>query len=119
VLASSAQKPDDAVAQAVTQLRLKFVDSLDERILQFEAVLADLRRGGDQHKALRNISALAHKIAGIAPTFGFSAIGTQARQIEQMIDRQIRMVSAQETMDQVFPALQGFLDDLESLMDEV
>lgn len=105
------------VTGAVEMLRRKFVDGLDDRLLQFEAVLAYARQGGDKRQALREISAMTHKIAGIAPSFGYEGIGQQARQIEMAIDRHIDTMSAEVLLNKVTPVLEKLLERLESLLE--
>lgn len=105
------------VTSAVEMLRRKFVDGLDDRLLRFEAVLAYARQGGDTRQALREISAMTHKIAGIAPSFGYEGIGQQARQIEMAIDRHIDTMSAEVLLNKITPVLEKLLERLESLLE--
>lgn len=105
------------VTSAVDALRRKFIDGLDDRLLQFEAVLADMRQGRDKRQGLREIAALCHKIAGIAPSFGFERIGQQARQIEMAIDRHVATMAPDLLLGKVVPVLETFLDRLEALID--
>jgi HPt (histidine-containing phosphotransfer) domain-containing protein len=78
--------PADSAAQLASQLAQlgeEFQRSLPERVRQIEAAVMLLRQGWDE-VALRELSAAAHRLAGAAGTFGHSALGATALQMEAL-----------------------------------
>ena len=108
--------PEICVAQGIQGVRGKFIDSLLDRILLFETVTVAYTQTGDHEKALKDISMAAHKITGIAGSLGFSDIGEQARQIEQIIGVGMKAPNP-DLMRCVAPVLETFLDNLEAILD--
>ncbi|MEO3679367.1 diguanylate cyclase [Rheinheimera sp. FR7-31] len=65
---------------AFEQLRSRFAAGLAERTAQM-VVLTEFT---DRDKALSEIAAQAHKLAGACGTFGYAVLGNQAREIEKL-----------------------------------
>lgn len=113
-------RSDDAnasVADAMSGLRAKFVDSLVDRILHMEELTLELRTSGDYAATLRGISAAAHRITGVAGTLGFGALGSSARQLEEAISDKLSRHDPREAFVQVRPQLDALLDSLQEIMD--
>lgn len=65
---------------AFEQLRQRFAAGLSERT----AAMVNLAEQAGSDKALKELIAQAHKLAGACGTFGYAVLGNQARQIEQL-----------------------------------
>tara|TARA_R100001086_G_scaffold216798_1_gene133039 strand:+ start:146 stop:505 length:360 start_codon:yes stop_codon:yes gene_type:complete len=101
-----------ALSQAIAGMRLRFIDTIEEKILHLEAALADLRSGNDPIEAARKIEMASHSLAGLAPSLGFADIGAAA------VTSEMAWSKALEERDSD-PALQAALDAVEALMDRL
>ncbi|WP_372838362.1 Hpt domain-containing protein [Phaeovulum sp.] len=102
----------------LTQLRGRFLATVVERILMFEAKIRDLEADSNSAAALQEISNLAHKITGVAATFGFPKIGALAADVEHKIgEGRASGISAQESWRDTSPILEKLLDEMEAILD--
>lgn len=68
-------------AERFVVLQTQFIDGLDEKVITLSELSAHVVNG--ETAKLVDIIALSHQLAGSCGTFGFEALGEQARQIEQ------------------------------------
>lgn len=108
-------KPD--VVEALAGLRSRFIDSLVDRILHMENLTSELHRTGDYTTALYGISASAHRIAGVAGTLGFGALGSNARKLEEAITEGLTQYEPRETFLRTRTQLEALLDSLEAVLE--
>ncbi|EXI78706.1 MAG: Hpt domain protein [Candidatus Accumulibacter appositus] len=106
--------PADSAAQLAAQLAelaREFECSLPARVGQIEAAVQLLRQGWEE-AALRELSAAAHRLAGAAGTFGHSALGATALQMEALArqlesDPAARVGAAGVTFDRLLTTLRA------------
>lgn len=102
----------------LARLRSKFRSSLIERILSFEELKRELQLDCNSAVALQAISALSHKITGVAATLGFPAVGALASEMERRIsDGLARGISVHEAWCDTLPVLEELLDEMEGLLE--
>lgn len=73
------------LAISLANVRVRFLEMLDERLGQLTALQTDLHQPHMRAAALEAISAIAHKIAGTAGTLGFERLGLSAIATEDLI----------------------------------
>lgn len=117
-MTSTYENTPRAVSERLGGLRTKFVDSLYDRVIEIEGLLVHVRADRTPETALHAISARAHKLAGVAPTLGFDALGVQARQVEQAIDALIAQGCPRAALAGTVRLIDGFLDLLEVTIDQ-
>lgn len=100
-----------SVNSAITKIREKFLEGLEERANLIEELLGALEEPTLIERACVGIRAHAHKLHGLAGTVGFPRIGALAAQLEHHIDL---------VLDGPRPIDAGFVDDLtRSLLSEI
>nr|WP_301182890.1 Hpt domain-containing protein [Roseovarius sp. PS-C2] len=97
---------------AISALRIKFMESLEERILDIEALLQCCRTAETRSRAFQEITRKAHNLAGVAPSLGFDAIGDAAREAETIADD----ASADDAA--VVQKVEVLLDEMEAQLDK-
>ncbi len=103
---------DDDRLLRMQQLRLRYAARLPARIAAMTAALKDLREGEPRPAARAILHHQAHSLAGSASTFGFDALGSRARQLDQTL----RLLGEQDVSDrEVAEAVFDLVGDLASL----
>ena len=105
-------KERQRIDEAIATLRIKFVDTLEERILDFEALLKYCQTTDTRSRAFQEITRKAHNLAGVAPSLGFEAIGDAAREAETIADD----ASADDAA--VVQKVEVLLDEMEAQLDK-
>lgn len=81
--ASSGSKSGaEQMNETLRQLRAKFVSSCQDRLKTISAASEDLNADSENLEALTQIRRECHKIAGLAGSIGFAAIGELAEEID-------------------------------------
>lgn len=109
-------------ADRVAQLRATFVNNLEDRILDLECLKVMVVKNRQRPQALGAIASHAHKIRGVAATFGFDELGAIATEVD---DRFSGFTEAPDwTHDQLVkfwnasgPLLETMLDEMEKILD--
>ena len=103
---------------ALRAIRLRFIDSLVARLLRFEDLKQQIEANPIALVPLSEISAMAHKIAGVAETLGFGEIGRSAGWIDAEITKGVRSGdSAAIIWRSVESPLEAMLEKMEALLD--
>ena len=106
----------NTVPAALMPARARFCNLIVQRILAFEAFRVNSATDADPRPASAAIAALAHKIAGVGETLGFSRVGQLAATLEQCTrDGLSRHIPPRELSRDVDPLLDALLDELERL----
>ena len=105
-------KERQRIDEAIATLRIKFVDTLEERILDIEALLQYCRTAENRSRAFQEIARKAHNLAGVAPSLGFDAIGDAAREAETIAGD----ISASPAS--VVQRVEALLDEMEVVLDQ-
>ena len=108
---------ESAMSRTIALVRNRFVQSLDEKILDFEDLMLRLRAKTDRDTVLAAIRDEAHKTAGIAETIGLPAIGDQAAKIENLADVLIARQSGDEEEEMLEIRIEIYLSELEDVLD--
>lgn len=109
---------DPIMDDALRAIRLRFIDSLVARLLRFEDLKQQIASNPIALAPLSEISAMAHKIAGVAETLGFGEIGRSAGWIDAEITKGVRNGdSAAIIWRSVESPLETMLEKLEALLD--
>ncbi|MBE0553762.1 MAG: Hpt domain-containing protein [Rhodobacteraceae bacterium] len=108
-----------AIAPALLPVRARFMELMLPRIIEFERLRCRVNAGQEAPLALEAIGALAHKISGVADTFGMSRIGNLSAQVDRRISagRAAREPLA-SVWDSTEPALEALLDAMEAQLDD-
>lgn len=107
------------VPASLRPVQAKFCALIVQRILTFEALRKDLETGQNPQQALLDMAALAHKIAGVAETLGFSKAGRSAAEVERRITKGMAVKMQNPAIwGAVQPVLDSLLDELEALLDD-
>lgn len=101
--------PDAPIAlnAAVEQIKQQFLRDLDERILDLEALRQMVVRGDRPDQALAEIVHRAHKIRGVAATFGLHALGEAAAKVDDTYS------TTRATWPTLAPLIETLLDQME------
>ena len=96
-------------------IRQKFLVVADRYAIELEILLEDAVIPDQTAEALRDIGGIAHRVAGVAATLGFEALGTLAARL----DRQLNAALVDDTP--VLAAHEGLIGQfhaaLENLLD--
>lgn len=102
---------DQPVPRALERARALFESRLEEQILCIEQCRRDVAAGHAPDRALSEIAAQAHKIAGVAGTVGHTQLGELSATVETLIGQARNEGLAEEAI------LKGLHDDLEQMLD--
>ena len=106
------------VDDSLRDVRRDFINRLCDYVLSLEALTQETRDSEDYTHGLRNVEIVSHKIAGVAATLGFPALGEDARKIEASISKENSELHPNKLWQQVEPALEHFMDSMERAIDE-
>jgi HPt (histidine-containing phosphotransfer) domain-containing protein len=103
---------------ALESAREKFRMLIVDRILAFEAFQRSAGQPKELAGALTNIQNLAHKIAGVGATLGYSSAGALACSVEQIVQEgREGNLSLSVVWSNAQPRLETLLVELESILD--
>ncbi len=103
---------------ALGAIRLRFIETITPRLLQFENLKQTYMAQPDHLQALTAMGDLAHKITGVADTLGFSEIGQCSTIVDRQISRGIAdNNSASAIWDRAKDSLERLLDAMEAALD--
>jgi HPt (histidine-containing phosphotransfer) domain-containing protein len=113
IIQHSQQEIDARISAQVAKIKVKFVESLEERIVVLDGLLQPLESPDHAAQARKQIGMLVHKIHGLAGLAGLSRVGSLASQLENFIDKlNGQGASSQDTF--VAELLHELLDEMES-----
>lgn len=99
--------------------RARFRDLLFVRIIAFEEFRKSADRRAETADALVKISDLAHKIAGVGATLGYTSAGALAFAVERsVLSGRAGQADAAAVWSDVEPRLDALLDALEDILDD-
>lgn len=87
------QIADDKLIQlqaGIAKIKLRFVETLPERVAELDGLLDDLYENEDTEQVVAAIGQRAHKLHGLAGSFGFAHMGTAAAKLEQEVNAALR-----------------------------
>lgn len=112
-------EPSQAASSSLEPARARFRDLLFARIIAFEEFRKSADRPAETAEALVKMSDLAHKIAGVGATLGYSSAGALAAVVEKaVLSGRAGQVEAAAIWSDVEPRLDALLDALETLLDD-
>lgn len=94
-------------------VRARFLDRLGDRCLEIEALMLTIDERGQDQALLQEISSHVHKIAGIAPTLGFTNLGKAALEMEMRLSQDVTFFDWQACRQQI----EDLLDLMEDALD--
>lgn len=108
---------------AVEQIRRRFVEELDDRILDLEALKRMIINGERRQEALAEIVSRAHKIRGVAGTLGLNELGEAAGRLEDSYvglfqSARAHPASFEERWSMLAPYLETLLDHMEYALEK-
>lgn len=83
------RQPQEIVMNAIEGLRPRFLAAMAEHLDHMEDAYDVLLLDNLAQDAMRELAFRAHRVAGIAGTFGWADIGTLARQTEEALNKQL------------------------------
>lgn len=107
---------DSEFHKRIEPLRRNYVASLGDRAGVFTRARAAIVTGALTPAGLTMLWHEAHRMRGVAPTFGFAPLGDFAGRLEDQLDRHIRDASAAAAPVGVVRALDDLLDELARVM---
>lgn len=113
---NAARKLPDGLPEVLKAAHQVFITLTTDRILRIEALTQAVHKGQDPGPALTEIAQIAHKIAGVAGTLGYPAIGDGARAIEQKLKTDLAAGDPLRNWDSIAPEIETLLDALEELV---
>ncbi|MCP5038729.1 MAG: hypothetical protein GY945_14140 [Rhodobacteraceae bacterium] len=115
---ASSLDEDAAFEAALAPLRAKFVNTCEGYVLDIEWLLGEIRGDRNPSAAFSEILNLTHRISGVAASFGYSSLGTNAARIENhILGARKAGVADGKTFAQIEPAIEELLDGLETVLD--
>jgi HPt (histidine-containing phosphotransfer) domain-containing protein len=111
-----AAKLPEGLPEVLRAAHQVFISLTMDRILRIEALTQAVHKGQDPAPALTEIAQIAHKIAGVAGTLGYPAIGDDARALEQRLKADLAAGAPLRNWDSVAPAIEALLDAMEELV---
>lgn len=76
---------DDALAEALRQLRLEYLAESGQKVAQLWAIFGRLEAG--EHGALSELRQALHKLAGSGGSYGFPEVSSRSREGEVTAER--------------------------------
>lgn len=121
-MSQSNETLQEQMQRAIEPVRRKFIAELDDKILDLEALKKMVVDGDREQEALSEIVRRAHKLRGVAGSFGFDALGDAARHLEESyIDLFESSNQHEATFAQnwslLAPQLEALLDQMELAME--
>lgn len=92
----------------LAQVRARFLEMHHTRQDRLEILLERVSQGEDVATHLTEAKGVLHQIAGIAGTLGYGRLGTEAREVEFLLDAQL--ASAADEPGEAIVAIDRFLD---------
>ncbi len=102
---------------ALDQLRRRFMDQMEMRIIELETVVQRCKTAGTTPRECREIRDISHKLAGLAPSLGFSQVGKSARIVEDLADSAQKRARPLTAQSPLFLHLEHLLDVMEASLD--
>lgn len=103
----------------LSSARQRFRDLIVDRVLALESLRKNINTAPDPLQMMRGVSALAHKISGVAATLGFQHTGDLAAELERRLGSStLHGLPVSETWLAAEPVLDELLDELEDLLDD-
>ncbi len=97
-------------------IRQRFIDGLEERLAELES-LFDLLNGADSRdRVWSEIRIRVHRIAGVAGSLGFAALGARAAHIDTAIDSMLELPAPHDDRA-LCEALDSLLDDIDVILE--
>lgn len=100
---------DDPQVEALCH---RYIASLADKRQALQEARQAWRTSGDGDASLRALAALAHRLAGSAGSYGFDALGNQARLVDELADQVLESGSGKDCarLDAEISALLDALD---------
>lgn len=80
--------------EKIQALKEDYIASLREDFETFEALASEIEFGLEEPRTFNELRELAHRVAGSAGSFGFDALGSNAKAVDQILTES-QAVSAQ------------------------
>lgn len=94
-------------------IRNRFLENLAERCLEIETIVQQIEAGGVRLELVQEIAARAHKIAGVAPTLGFTRLGALSTEVEA----QLASLPFKDMWPNARDLLEIYLTEIEHVLD--
>lgn len=101
----------------LSRVKADFVESLLQRSIDLENARVVLDRDGATSAGLSTIADIAHKLAGVAPSFGFHAMGETALAIDRDLQTETLPASTRDVWHRNRDRVELLLDLMEDAMD--
>lgn len=108
---------NQAAERAFAELRDRFKDTLEVRLIEFDQAVQWCQERGDVSSFLR-LRDLCHRLAGVGASFGFAELGNRARLVDASISRHIATDSSDVWKHQVLAEAEDLMIMMESVLPE-
>jgi len=75
------------VLEKIKALKEDYIASLREDFETFEALASEIEFGLEEPRTFDELRELAHRVAGSAGSFGFDALGSTAKSVDQILTK--------------------------------
>lgn len=105
---------EQIIANAIEGLRPRFMAAMAEHLDQLESAYDILVLNNQAQDALHESASRAHRVAGIAATFGWTEVGALARQSEDALNAQMASLDNEGSY---LPILEALIEALSVALD--
>lgn len=117
--AGSGMTGDSELAAVLEPARVLFRELIFERIMAFEAYRRLAETSEYPQLEMTKVADIAHKIAGVGATLGFTRAGQLASALDRAITENPARFAQPEYLRRVVdPLLEGLLVEMEALLDD-
>ncbi|WP_152453136.1 Hpt domain-containing protein [Roseivivax sp. THAF197b] len=97
-------------------IKQRFIDGLEERLAELEGLFELLDDGENAARVWAEIRLRVHRIAGVAGSLGFAALGARAAQIDNGIDAMLTLEPPYDDRN-LRSAMDSLLDDIDEILE--
>ena len=102
---------------ALDAIRVKFLASLETRLAELDALTTMIKSGDKGSRVWEEVRLRVHRIAGVAGSLGFSALGARSARLDTAIEQYIAEPSSADEAT-ILAALDDLLDDIDAILED-
>ncbi|MCE0505063.1 MULTISPECIES: Hpt domain-containing protein [unclassified Roseivivax] len=103
---------------AITAIREKFLSGLETRLAELDSLSGLLKGEANRARVWEEIRLRVHRIAGVAGSLGFAALGARSGRLDTAIEHYLNKPANPRDEATLSAALEGLLDDIDQILEE-